>query len=429
MDVAKFRFGILTAIALTLLTGCADSANWINGLFPQNHSTSAVFPPTAAACSSQAVANQYVVRWKDGTTVVYKGSSRQELLKNVIEPHLGEIEFAEQDQKVRQPKTPAVVQTEATVPSDDWGQQIVDAQSAWTQGYTGQGVIVAVIDSGVQRDHPQLKNQMFINSGEVGTDLNGRDKSSNGFDDDLNGYIDDVSGYDFNLNSGTVTDGTGHGTHVSGIIGAQHSAGSIHGIAEGVKILPLDFMDNNGSGNISDAIRAMSYAAKMGAKVINASWGGAPCSQNLQKAIIDLGAQGILFVSAAGNSGENLDTNPEYPAAYGLPTQVTVGASTARDYMSTYSNFSYTLANLMAPGDSIISTYPISTTKSLSGTSMATPFVTGAAAILKGARPNASPSDIKNALLNSVDSGPFEVSSRGRLNIGKALTEILKLPQ
>jgi subtilisin family serine protease len=423
MDVAKLlrqlRFGIISVLAVGSLTGCgADTAP-----------ASTVFPKTTAACSSQAVANQYVVRWKDGTTVVYKGSTREELLATVIEPNINKIEFAEQDQKVSQPKVPPRVQTEAVIPANDWGQQIVDAQIAWDQGYTGQGVVVAVIDSGVQRDHDQLKNQMFINAGEVGTDHNGNNKSNNGFDDDSNGYVDDVSGYDFNLNSATVTDGTGHGTHVAGIIGAQHSAGPVHGIAEGAKILPLDFMDDNGSGNISDAIRAMYYAAQMGAKVVNASWGGAPCSQNLQKAITDLGAQGVLFVSAAGNNGESLDTNPEYPAAYGLSTQVTVGASTARDYMSAYSNFSYTLANIMAPGDSIISTYPGNTTKSLSGTSMATPFVTGAAAILKGARPNASPSDIKNALLNSVDSGPFEVSSRGRLNVGKALTEILKLPQ
>jgi subtilisin family serine protease len=419
MDVAQIfkNFGFI--FALLLLAGCGQASD----------SGAAVFPKTTAACSSEAVANQYVVRWKDGTTVIYKNSTREELLKTVVTPHADEIEFAEQDQKVHAPKQPQTVQTEAVASGTSWGQTIVNAQAAWNQGYTGQGVVVAVIDSGVQRDHDQLKNQIFVNPGESGTDSQLRNKASNAVDDDGNGYVDDVSGYDFNLNSANVTDGTGHGTHVSGIIGAQHSAGAVQGIAEGVKILPLDFMDDSGSGNISDAIRAMYYAAAMGAKVVNASWGGAPCSQNLQKAITDLGAQGVVFVSAAGNSGVDLDTEPEYPAAYGLSTQVTVGASTTHDYMSSYSNFSYTLANLMAPGDNIVSTYPGNTTKSLSGTSMATPFVTGTVAILKGARPNATPSDIKNALLNSVDSGPFEVSSRGRLNVGKALSQILKLPQ
>lgn len=125
----------------------------------------------------------------------------------------------------------------------------------------------------------------------------------------------------------------------------------------------------------------------------------------------------------------NLDEQPEYPAAFGLPTQITVSASGSRDYMSAYSNYSNTLSNIVAPGDNIVSTYPMNSTRSLSGTSMATPFVAAAAAILKSARPNATPSEIKTALLSSVDSGPYEVSSRGRLNISAALTEILKLPQ
>jgi subtilisin family serine protease len=419
MDVAKIRFGLISFFALTTLAACGQSSS------PET----TVFPKTSAACSSTAVANQYVVRWKDGTTVVYKGSSRDEILKDVVEPNLDKIEFAEQDQKVRAPKEPSRLSVETAAVNTDWGQQIVEAQAAWDQGYDGQGVLVAVIDSGVQRDHSQLAAQMYVNPGESGVDSQGRDKATNGIDDDRNGYVDDVSGFDFAKNSGAVVDGTGHGTHVSGVIAAQHSAGPIKGIAEGAKILPLDFMDDDGSGNISDAIRAMYYAAQMGAKVVNASWGGAPCSQNLQKAITDLGQMGVVFVSAAGNSGISLDDYPEYPAAYGLTTQITVAASTNRDYMSSYSNYSYTLANIAAPGDSIVSTYPGNTTRSLSGTSMATPFVTGAVAILKGARPNATPIEIKNALLDSVDSAPVEVSSRGRLNIAKALAEILKLPQ
>jgi subtilisin family serine protease len=417
MDVAKTRFGIISLFALAALSSCADSQG----------QTETVFPKTSAACSSSAVANQYVVRWKDGTTVIYKDSTREEILKDIVEPNLDKIELAEQDQRITLPKQPSRLKTEATGAGIDWGQQIVDAQAAWDQGYNGQGVIVAVIDSGVQRDHTQLASQMFVNVGETGLDSQGRDKSTNGVDDDGNGYIDDVSGYDFDKNSGTVVDGTGHGTHVSGIIAAKHSAGTIKGLAEGAKILPLDFMDGE-SGNISDAIRAMYYAAQMGAKVVNASWGGAPCSQNLQKAINDLGAMGVVFVNAAGNSGLSLDEYPEYPAAYGLPLQITVAASTSRDYMAAYSNYSYKLVNIAAPGDSIVSTFPGNMTKSLSGTSMATPFVAGAAALLKGARPNATPSDIKNALLNSVDSAPVEVSSRGRLNVAKALQEILKLP-
>ena len=419
MDVAKVRFGFIIISAFTALSACAQSAT----------EGDTKFPKTTAACSSSAVADQYVVRWKDGTTSIYKGHSRDELMKSVITPNLEQIEFAEQDQRLHVPKQPSRLTTEAVASGDDWGQTMTSASAAWDAGYTGQGVIVAVIDSGVQRDHSQLASQMFVNTGEQGTDRNGNNKSTNGFDDDLNGYVDDVSGYDFALNSGKVVDGTGHGTHVSGIIAAKHSAGTIKGMAESAKILPLDFMDDDGSGNISDAIKAMYYAAKMGATVVNASWGGAPCSQNLQTAIEDLGRQGVLFVNAAGNSGVSLNEFPEYPAAYGLSTQITVAATTQRDYMSAYSNYSYNLTNIAAPGDSVVSTYPGNTTKSLSGTSMATPFVAGAAAILKGARPKATPEQIKNALLIGSDSAPVEVSSRGRLNVAKALQEILKLPQ
>lgn len=267
MDVAKFRFGFLIVVALTVatLSACGKS----------NDAGSAVFPKTTSACSSTAVSNQYVVKWKDGTSVVYKNTTREQLLASVVEPNIQDIEFAEQDQKVRVPRLPTTLTTQAVATGNSWGQTIVKANDAWAQGYNGQGVLVAVIDSGVQRDHPQLVAQMYINPGESGV-VNGVNRASNGIDDDDNGYIDDVSGYDFNKNSATVTDGTGHGTHVAGIIGASHSAGSVQGVAEGVKILPLDFMDDDGSGNISDAIRAMYYAAAMGAKVVNASWGGAP---------------------------------------------------------------------------------------------------------------------------------------------------------
>jgi subtilisin family serine protease len=424
MEVGSVSFWARTCalgFAVFFVSACSQSSS-------QKTET---FHKTTAQCSSTAVAKQYVVRWKDGTTVVYKNTTEEQLLNDVVIPNESEIDVAEQDQKVRvaPPVSNAVTSEAFVAETSDWGQQITEASSAWAQGQKGSGVIVAVIDSGAQRNHPQLKNQMYVNAGESGTDSQGRDKSTNGVDDDGNGFVDDVSGYDFASNSGTVTDGSGHGTHVSGIIAADASQGSIKGIAPDAKILPLDFMTDDGSGNISDAIRAMYYAASQGAKVINASWGGAPCSATLQKAIQDIGSKGVLFVAAAGNSGVDVEEEPEYPAAFGLPTQITVGASTNRDYTAVFSNYSYTLVNLMAPGTNIMSTYPGSSTRSMNGTSMASPFVTGAAALLFSARPKATAEDVKSALLASVDAGPFPVSSRGRLNIRKALAEIQKLPQ
>ena len=288
MDVVQFRSDRLVWIVLSFaLSACAYS--------PTTSST--VFPKTSGACTSTAVANQFVVRWKDGTTVVYKNSTRDEVMKTVVEPNLENISFAEQDQKVSVPQVPQTVSAETTVPiSTNWGQGITESDSAWAQGFNGNGVIVAIIDSGVDRTHDQLKNQLYVNGGEVGTDAAGKNKSTNAVDDDGNGYVDDVSGYDFEQNSGLVTDGTGHGTHVAGIIAAQHSAGTIKGMAEQAKILPLDFMDDAGQGNISDAIRAMYYAVGQGARVVSASWGGAPCSQNLRTAISDLGRREEFFL-------------------------------------------------------------------------------------------------------------------------------------
>lgn len=416
---SAIRFAIIGFFSLSLLSACGTATS----------RAVETYPKTSAQCTDSAVKNQHIVRWKDGTTTVYKGKTREQILDEVIAPNVDEIEFAEQDQKIRIVPNPQTVSIEASVQdTEDWGQVITEASSASGQGYKGNGVIVAVIDSGVERTHPQLKDRMAINAGESGTDSQGRNKATNGVDDDGNGFVDDYSGFDFAENSGSVSDGTGHGTHVAGIVAADPAKGSIKGIAPQAKILALDFMADDGSGNISDAIRAIHYAASRGAKVINASWGGAPCSQSLKSAIEEVGEQGVVFVSASGNSGVNLEQEPEYPAAYGIPTQVTVGASTTRDYMAIFSNYSFALVNLVAPGSGIWSTYPGNSTYKMSGTSMAAPFVAGTAAVLLSARPNATPEQIKSALLASVDSGPFEVETRGRLNIRKALTEILKLP-
>jgi subtilisin family serine protease len=411
MDVEWSRIVLKVAFVLffgTITAGCQANDKKFYEPPPQKGTV---------ACSESALPKQFMIRWKSGVTTVVKAANRETFIREVLTPNENQIEFAEHDYVVKRSDSTVVANgLPQTGIADDWGQQRIQAAAAWSQGYEGEGVIVAVVDSGVDITHPQLRNQLFTNAGEI---------PANGIDDDGNGLIDDVHGYDFNENSAHVSDGSGHGTHVSGIILAEHAAGNIKGVAQKAKLLPLDFMDNSGAGNLSDAIQAMHYAADMGAKIINASWGGAPCSKSLQTAISDLGARGVLFMVASGNSGANLDTNPEYPAAYGMSNQVTVGASSPSDYMEGFSNYSDALVHLMAPGSSILSTIPNSRTEYLSGTSMATPFVSGAAAVLWGARPNATAAEIKAALLNSVDPGNYAVSSRGRLNLPKALANIL----
>ena len=180
-------------------------------------------------------------------------------------------------------------------------------------------------------------------------------------------------------------------------------------------------MNDMGNGSISNAILGIEYAVSRGAKVINASWGGTPCSKALSDTIQGLANSGVIFVVAAGNSGQNIDYTPEYPAAFAGPTQITVGASTVSDITAYFSNFGDNSVQLMAPGVNILSTFPGNQTEVLSGTSMASPFVAGAAALLMSSYPNLPATKIREAIVRSIDSGPYQVQFRGRLNIQKAL--------
>jgi len=398
---------VLGLVVLTVLTGC----------FEQNTTEVASFPETKPECAATAVPNTFVVHWKDGRVSVERGWTREEFEKEVFEPNKDDIALAEQDQTIYlspQSMAPeAISDLNASASGEDtWGQNLVGASYAWNNGYRGQGVIVAVIDSGVDIQHPQLQSRIHVNAGEI---------PGNGVDDDENGYIDDVSGWDFYDNQPEVGDSSGHGTHVAGIISTEHSLGAIKGLAPDAKILPLDFMSATGQGQLGDAILAIQYAVQQGARVINASWGGAPCSQSLSRAILDLEKQGVIFVAAAGNSGVNLDQTPEYPAAFTIPSQITVGASTARDYSAVFSNYSFKLVHLFAPGAQIYSTYPNGATAALSGTSMAAPFVSGAAALLLSKRPSASAAEVRAAIFNSVDRGGFAAITQGRLNVQRAI--------
>ncbi len=406
----------IAALALAL-AGCGQNVQ----------TSAATFSETKPACAATAVPNSYIVHWKDGSVSVERGYTRDDFDKEIFEPYKDEISHAEQDQLIKvTPMNSTIgnaenirpydqVDTSSTA-DDQWGQNIISVSSAWNAGVYGAGVTVAVVDSGVDITHPQLRGRLYVNTREI---------PGNGIDDDGNGFIDDVSGWDFDGNQPIVSDSAGHGTHVAGIILAEHGQTTVKGVAPAAKLLPLDFMNAKGEGNIGDAILAVQYAANQGARVINASWGGSPCSSALNRTIFELDAKGILFIAAAGNSGVELDQLPEYPAAFLNPNQITVGASTSRDYTAGFSNFSYKFVQLFAPGASILSTYPGNRSASLSGTSMAAPFVAGAAALLMSANPSATVSQIRAALLNSVDKNAFAASTKGRLNVRQAL-EALK---
>ncbi len=295
-------------------------------------------------------------------------------------------------------------------------------------------VILAVIDTGIDFEHPDLKNRIFKNSGEMGIDNNGNNKSSNGIDDDNNGFIDDFQGWDFvnkidifpaDVNDDFTDwdnipmDENGHGTNISGIIGAEHNNIGIAGVDPNVKILNLRAFDKNGNGDEDDAAAAIIYAVKMGAKVINMSWGDTEFSNVLKDIIQYAYENNVILVASSGNASSDL---PHYPSSFSQV--ISVGAIQENNALASFSNYGSTM-DLVAPGSQIITTGLKNTYKKVSGTSAAAPFVSGAASII------ASLKDYKNEevkqLLKSTakdlgDIGWDEKYGAGGLNILKAVS-------
>lgn len=362
-------------------------------------------------CTNSEIAGNYLVQWKDGSVSTEKAFDENDFKNNFLENNKSDIYTSEPLYKVR---APVISPTPISEPSEwggdlNWGVYDMQADKLWAENLKGQNVVIAVIDSGVDLTHEALKNSIFINSSEI---------SGNGLDDDNNGFIDDVRGWDFYQNSNEVKDQTGHGTHISGIIAAQHVPQGLLGVSPNAKILPLKFMGSSGDGSVDAAINAIDYAVKMGAQVINASWGGSACSKILKNKVDQLTEKKVLFISAAGNDGRNISSFPEYPAAYNSILQITVGAHTAEHMLAGFSNLG-DLVHISAPGANIVSSVPGGYT-SLNGTSMATPHVAAAAALLISAFPQVEPFIIKTALLEGVEAGPYKVKSRGAVNIYKS---------
>jgi subtilisin family serine protease len=400
-----------------------------------------------SGCVRQVVPNEYVVQWEDGEVTLEYGETREQFKRDFIDENLEQIKIVEENHMIFLPQDfsdstnikPNFFNEQQT----DWGTDNVNAKAAWAQGILGsytdsnsqqQPIVVAVIDDGIDLFHKKLKQQIYYNTGEIGTDEQGFDKSTNGVDDDNNGYIDDFAGYNFADDSPYVNDTSSHGTHVSGIIVAQHSEGSsdVKGVAPAAKVLPLDFM-SDGGGSIIAAVKALDYAVMRGANVINASWGGAQCSAILEEKINGLSAHNILFVAASGNEGKDIDLQFVYPASFDAPALLVVGSIQQDLLMAGHSNFGALHVDLFAPGTDIVSTVidPGGSQNNsekvarMTGTSMATPFVAGAAALLMSAHPNADISIIKQALLSGVAPDEFyRNSSKGRLDVGLALQAV-----
>ena len=294
-------------------------------------------------------------------------------------------------------------------PGDDIG-----ATAAWNITTGSRGVVVAVIDSGVDYTDPDLAANIWTNPNA------GRD-----------GFSGDLHGYDFVDNTSDPMDQYGHGTFVAGEIGAVGNNGTgVAGVDWNVTIMPLKFLDANGAGYTSDAVRAINYAVMqrtqygVNVRVINASWCSSQDDPALDAAIQAAGNAGILFVAAAGNYASNNDVTPQYPACSSLPNVVSVAATTTSDQLASFSDYGASTVAIAAPGVDIYGTLPGGKYGYMSGTSMATPEVAGAAALAWAANPNATVAQVRSALVQGVTKVPAlggKVSSGGCLNVYNTL--------
>lgn len=312
-----------------------------------------------------------------------------------------------------------------TSPANQFGS---NAAVAWANGKTGTNTVyIGIIDEGYMYTHEDLAANAGVNPGEI---------SGNGRDHDGNGLVDDVYGWDFDGNNNTVFDGTGddHGTHVAGTIGGVGGNGiGVAGVCWNVKLLSAKFLGSRG-GTTANAIKAVDYFTDLkirsGLNIVatNNSWGGGGFSQALQDAITRANNAGILFIAAAGNNSSNNDATANYPSNYNVPNVIAVASITNTGGLSSFSNYGATQVDLGAPGSGIFSTVPasskgkiISSYASYNGTSMATPHVTGAAALYASVNAGASAATIKNAILSSVTptaSLSGKCVTGGRLNVG-----------
>ena len=300
--------------------------------------------------------------------------------------------------------------------SDQWALEKIQATNAWELAQGSESVVVAVIDTGIDYTHPDLEGNIWINNGEI---------ANNGLDDDGNGYVDDINGWDFVNSDNDPMDGHSHGTHVAGTIAAATNNGiQVAGVSWHTKLAALKFLADGGWGYTSDAIDAIAYCAAMDIPISNNSWGGGGYSQALKDVINQAGDNGHLFCAAAGNSGTDNDLSPHYPSNYDSPSIISVAASDPQDNLAYFSCYGKLSVDLAAPGTSILNLVPDGGLAYMSGTSMATPHVAGAAALLLSQNPSAKYQELKNLLMNSVDkvqSFQDKMVSAGRLNLFNAL--------
>ncbi len=289
---------------------------------------------------------------------------------------------------------------------NNWGADLVKAPEVWAQGYTGEGVVVAVVDTGVDYNHDDLKNNIWTNANEI---------AGNGIDDDGNGYIDDNYGWNFSEKNNNTLDNNGHGTHVSGTIAGENNDYGVTGIAYNAKIMPVKVLNDSGSGSYSSISKGIRYAVDNGANVINLSLGGGSSNRSLESAINYASSKGVIVVMAAGNDGDSL---PDYPARYAQKSGIAVGAVDRNNNMPDFSNRSGTneISYVTAPGVKVYSSVPNNQYATYSGTSMATPHVAGVVALMLSANSSLTDAQVRQIVTETAGNSTQTTNSSFNLS-------------
>lgn len=297
----------------------------------------------------------------------------------------------------------------------------IDAVAAWDIQTGSRDIIVAIIDTGIDYNHEDLRDNLWRNPGESG---DGRE--NNGVDDDNNGFVDDWRGWNFERDTNDPMDAHGHGTHVAGTIGAVGNNGKgVVGVNWQVTLMPLRFIGADGFGESDDGIRAILYAADNGARVMSNSWGGDPFMQSMEDAIRYARDRGVVFVAAAGNDDRDNDQFPHYPSNYEVENVVAVAASNGSGDLADFTNTGRRKVDLAAPGVGILSTFGRNGYQYLDGTSMATPHVSGVAALIMAQYPGISYRQTIIRLFGGVDRKSSHAGysvTGGKLNAQKSLS-------
>jgi YD repeat-containing protein len=291
----------------------------------------------------------------------------------------------------------------------------INATPAWEVTTGAASTVVAVIDSGVDFTHPDLRGNQWTNSKET----------ENGQDDDGDGLADDLHGWDWVAASNAIRDEQGHGTVIAGLIAAQgNNAVGISGVMWRASVMSLRVLDETGTGDVANAVEAIDYAVAHGARVINCSWGMDEPSESLRDAISRAARRGVLFVCSAGNDGRNIDGTPYYPASFELENLISVASTDNSDQLTTWSNWGTARVHVGAPGEKILSTKMGGGYKSVSGSSASAPLVAGVAGLLKTLRPHLSAKRTRELILagvRPVETLTGKVSSGGVVSAAGAL--------